>query len=71
VIRGTPEMLDRPEIEAARDIPETTATREIRVARETLENRAARETRGIGAGKVTTHLVLQGSIAILTARREE
>jgi hypothetical protein len=64
-------MPDRPEIEAARGILETTATREIRVARETLENRAARERRGIGAGKVTTRLVLWGSIAIQTARREE
>jgi hypothetical protein len=64
-------MLDRPEIEAARGIPETTATREIKVARETLENRAARETQGIGVGKVTTRLVLQGSIDTPTARREK
>jgi hypothetical protein len=64
-------MPDKPEIEAARDIPETTAIREIRVARVTPENRAARETRGIGAGKVTTRLVLRESTASPTAILEE
>lgn len=64
-------MPDRLEIEAARDIPETTVAREIRVARVIPENRAAPETQGIGAGKVTTRLVLRESIASQIARLEE